>query len=268
MVTLEIKNTIAFVTLNRPDKLNALNMPMFKQLDSTIKSLRKNRQVRAVIVSGSGASFCSGLDIKAIMNSPSNVIRLLFKWLPWQANLAQRVSYGWRQLPVPVIFAIHGHCYGGGLQIALGGDYRIASSDAHFSIMEGKWGLIPDMAGNAPLSELMPYDQALKLAMTADVIDAKQARSFNLISEVANNPLQQAIDLAKRLIERSPDTVAANKRLYRRCWHSGKGRWLMLESIYQIKNMLGKNMKIAIKRQQQKDAKQEVSDEYQPRMRW
>ena len=248
-VLLNIENNIAHVTLNRAEKRNALDMAMFKSIDTISRQLRSNREIRAVIVEGKGEDFCSGLDIKSVLSQKSSAMSLLAKWLPGQANLAQRVSYNWRKIPVPVIMVIHGRCWGGGLQIALGADFRLASPDASFSIMEGKWGLIPDMGGNLALREVVAKDIALRLTMTAEVISAQPALEYGLITGVSDNPMQQARQLAEQIIERSPDAVAAVKKLYQQNWF--KAEWLMLakESYYQVKILLGKNQNRAVKRQ-------------------
>lgn len=248
-LTLNIDNSIAFVTLNRAEKRNALDMAMFKAIDNVSRQLRKDREIRAVIVQANGEDFCSGLDIKSMMGQRSSAISLLAKWLPGQANLAQRVSYNWRKIPVPVIMVIQGRCWGGGLQIALGADFRFATPDASFSIMEGKWGLIPDMGGNLVLRELVAKDIALRLTMTAEVISAQTALGYGLISGVSDEPLKTAMQLAGQIAERSPDAVAAVKKLYQQNWF--KPEWLILarESYYQVKILLGKNQNRAVKRQ-------------------
>ena len=253
-VTLEIDNLgIARVKLNRPDKLNALDMPMFKALVAVIKQIKKNKRVRVVIVSGNGEDFCSGLDIKAVMKSPLAAASLLLKWLPGNANLAQKVTSAWRKLPVPVIMAIHGRCWGGGMQIALGGDFRIACPDASLSIMEAKWGLIPDMAGNTALTRLMPIDQAMKLAMTAQTFTAPQGKEYQLLTQVEQDPEQAAYRLALELSERSPDVLAAIKKLYQKQWHNSERAMLATESWYQVKILTGANQKIAVAKAQGKD---------------
>lgn len=252
-VTLKVEDNIAFVTLNRAEKRNALDMTMFKTIDNISRQLRKNREIRAVIVQANGEDFCSGLDIKSVLSQKSSAMSLLAKWLPGQANLAQRVSYNWRKIPVPVIMVIHGRCWGGGLQIALGADFRFASPDASFSIMEGKWGLIPDMGGNLVLRELVSKDVALKLTMTAEVVSAQQALDYGLITLVSDEPLGQAKELVAQIVERSPDAVAATKKLYHQNWF--KADWVMLakESYYQIKILMGKNQKRAVKKQLKPD---------------
>jgi len=243
-ISLTINNQIAHVVLSRPEKHNALDMTMFHEIDKVIKNLRKNRDLRAVIVSGEGEDFCTGLDIKSVMKSPINALKLLFKMLPWRSNLAQRLSTGWQTIPAPVIMAIHGRCWGGGLQIALGGDFRIATPDASLSIMESRWGLIPDMGGTIALQKLVGLDIAKELAMTASIIDGNKALELSLISHVDNAPLFKAQQLAEIIIEQSPDSVAATKRLYNKSWTSSNGMMLLRESYYQIKILLGKNQNI------------------------
>lgn len=175
------------------------------------------------------------------------------KFFPGQANLAQRVSYNWRKIPVPVIMVIHGRCWGGGMQIALGADFRYATPDSSLSIMEGKWGLIPDMGANLAMRELVSKDVALKLAMTAEIMSAQTALDYGLITGINDDPLQQAMALVGQLAERSPDAVAAVKKLYHRTWL--KAEWLMLarESFYQVRILLGKNQSRAVKRQMSPD---------------
>ena len=253
-VTLSVdENGIAEVKLNRPDKLNALDMPMFKAIEQTIKKIKKNKSIRVVIVSGEGQDFCSGLDIKSVLKHPTSALKLLFKWLPGNANLAQKVTADWRNLQVPVIMAIHGRCWGGGMQIALGGDFRIATQDASFSIMESRWGLIPDMAGNTGLTRLMPIDQAMKLAMTAETFNGEQALEYNLLTELSDTPVESAKELAKQLIKRSPDVLAAIKKLYQNNWVNGQRSMLAKESWYQVRILSGKNQKIAVAKEQGKE---------------
>ncbi|MGB0895386.1 MAG: crotonase/enoyl-CoA hydratase family protein [Parashewanella sp.] len=252
-VKLSINDGIAQVTLSRPQKHNALNMDMFRALDNVISQIGKNKMIRVVIVTGAGESFCSGLDIKSVLSNPRNALSLLWKWLPGNPNLAQRVSIGWRRLNVPVIMALHGNCWGGGMQIALGADFRIAAPDCSLSIMEARWGLIPDMGGTIGLNECVAIDQAMKLAMSAETLDAQSALSIGLITQVAADPLQSAQQLAQQLVDRSPDTNQAIKKMYHSVW--SKNNWrnerqiLAKETWQQIKILLRKNQKIAVKRE-------------------
>jgi len=254
-VLITIENHIATVTLNRADKHNALDMEMFYAIDSAIKNLKNNKDVRAIILHGAGEDFCSGLDVKAIMRSPKNSLKLLFKWLPNHANLAQRVSSAWQTLPVPVIAAIQGRCWGGGLQIALGADIRIATQNSNWSIMENRWGLIPDMGGTLAFKTLMRQDIALELAMSAQQISGEQAQEYGLVTHLEDKPLLAAKKLAKELIENSPDANAAIKKLLRNSWWSSSAMTLLRESFYQIKVLMNKNQRIAVQRQLSKDNK-------------
>lgn len=263
-VIVDITDDIAFVTLNRADKLNALDLAMFKAIDSSIRTLRKNRTIRAVIVQGSGDDFCSGLDVKSAMSGSKTLLSLLAKWWPGKANLAQRVSCHWRKIPVPVIMVIQGRCWGGGLQIALGGDFRIVSEDSSYSIMETKWGLIPDMAGSLGLRELVAKDVAYKLTMTAEVINAQKALEYGLVTQISDKPLQTALELVNAISARSPDAIAAIKTLYGRNWRRASWKMLARESYYQIKILLGKNQKIAVIKQ----SRPEKEIGYKPRKKW
>jgi enoyl-CoA hydratase/carnithine racemase len=244
---------IARVRLNRPDKRNALDMAMFQAIAAAQRKVRAMPRVRVVILEAAGEDFCSGLDVKSMMANHRATIRLLWKWLPWQANLAQRVSVGWRRLPIPVIAAIQGRCWGGGLQIALGADFRIVHPAASLSVMEGKWGLIPDMGGTLALRELMQRDQAMRVAMTAEVLDAATARALGLVTEIHADIGLAASQLAGTLCNRSPDAVALVKRLYRKSWTGGEGAALARETLYQGRILAGQNQRIAVQRQQGKD---------------
>lgn len=249
LVTLEKQQGIAYVILSRPEKYNALNFEMFKALDRVIKSLAKDKQIQLVILSGAGGNFSSGLDVKSLASNPSKAINLLFKWLPGNANLAQRVSLGWQKLPMPVIAVIEGVCYGGGMQIVLGADLRLASQDAKLSIMEAKWGLVPDMAGLVGLRQLIAKDQALKLTLTAEVITADEALSLGLVTEVQDDPMARAKALAAQIMQTSPDACAAIKQSINRSWTAGLRSLLSRESLSQVRLLMGKNRLIAAARQ-------------------
>ncbi|MCF1429296.1 MAG: crotonase/enoyl-CoA hydratase family protein [Shewanella sp.] len=248
-LTFKVVDGVARVTLDRPDKLNALNYQMFCEIRKVQKMIRRDAQINAVILSGAGGHFSSGLDVRSVIKRPLQVVKLLFKWLPGNANLAQQVSVGWQRLPVPVIAVIQGHCYGGGMQIALGADMRYASPDADFSIMEAKWGLVPDMAGLVALRSLLPRDKALELTLTADIISAHSAQSLGLITRVSQNPMADAIQMATKLMRTSPDAAAAIKASIHRSWSAGVRTLQARESWYQIRLLLGKNSRIAALRQ-------------------
>ena len=234
-VSMTIEGQVATVQLNRPDKHNALDLPMFDAIAAAQKELRRRRDVRAVVLSGAGVDFCTGLDVKSVMNDQRAALRLLWKWLPWRANLAQEVSVGWRRLPMPVIAAIHGRCWGGGLQIALGADFRVVTPDASLSIMESKWGLVPDMGGSLALRELLGRDRAMQLAMTAEEISGTRAVELGLATATDADPLTAAHELASRLVQRDAHAVELIKRLFRRNWSGGTGAALARETGYQLR---------------------------------
>jgi enoyl-CoA hydratase/carnithine racemase len=252
-VNLTIDDGVAEVQLDRPDKRNALDLEMFRAIVDAQKAVARRKDVRLVILSGNGPDFSSGLDVKSMFSSGKSPWTLLGKWWPFGPNLAQRVSVGWRRLRVPVLAAIRGNCWGGGLQVALGADFRIAHPQSSLSIMEGKWGLIPDMGGTLPLREVLPRDQAMKLAMTAEVFDAQKALELGLVTMVAEDPLAATRDLAKVLMQRSPDALRSVKRLYGKSWQGSEGMALLRETLYQLKVMAGPNQRIAVRRARGED---------------
>ena len=260
-ITVQLDHGIARVALNRPEKRNALDMQMFRSIAAAQKKLRRNQDLRAVILTGNGEDFCSGLDIRSIMGSSASALRLIGKLNPWRPNLAQAVSVGWRKMRVPVIAAIHGRCWGGGLQIALGADFRILHPESSLSVMEGKWGLIPDMGGTLAMRDNMYRDQAMMLAMTARTIGADEAVETGLATMVSEDAEGAAESLAREIIERSPDAVAAVKRLYRKSWAPG-GSVLARETLYQMRILAGRNQKIAVRRQKGDSA------DWRPVSRW
>lgn len=232
-VQYRVEDGIAEVCLNRPDKHNALDLAMFQAIADAQRRARRDAGVRAVVLSGAGVDFCTGLDVKSAMGDRLAALRLLWKAWPGRANLAQRVSVGWRRLPVPVIAAVHGRCWGGGLQIALGADFRIVTPNASLSVMESRWGLIPDMGGTLALRELLGRDQAMRLAMTAEEIDGRRALDLGLATAVEEDPLASARAFAHELAARPPDAIRLAKRLYEKSWQGSAGAALARESAYQ-----------------------------------
>jgi enoyl-CoA hydratase/carnithine racemase len=246
-VVTKIEGPIAYVTMNRADKLNALDLDMLQALGAAARKLRGNKDVRAVILTGDGATFSAGLDFASVGKQPRRMMINLFR-PPWRStNLYQEACWAWRRLPIPVLAVIRGHCLGGGLQIALGADFRFATPNCQFSILEAKWGLVPDMSGTLSLRELLPMDVAKRLAMTGEIFDGDRARELGLVTEVSSDPLATATELAQQLVARSPDSVAATKRLFQRAWSAPSWRALRLESIYQLRLLLGANHKVARK---------------------
>jgi len=211
-VLTQIDGPVAYVWLNRPDKLNGVDLELIRELIAAAKALKSNREIRAVVLQGKGRSFCAGLDFAAAFQDKRKVARFFFAG-PRTVNTFQRVNWIWRDLGVPVIAVVHGHCYGAGLQLAVSADFRFTKPDAMWSILEAKWGLVPDMAGTIPFSELLPADVAMRLAMTGEAFTGERAAELGLATEASADPLKAALALVDQIIERSPDSVAATKRL-------------------------------------------------------
>lgn len=233
-VSLTFDGNRAYVALDRPDKHNGLTIDMLNELVKVAHTIGKRSDIRAVILSGNGPSFSSGLDIAKAMGNPLDIVRNFIP-LPWRGtNTFQEACWAWRRLPQPVIAVVHGRCYGGGLQIALAADFRFATPDSAFSVMEVKHGLIPDMTGAATLSRLIGIDQALLLTMTADPVDAAYAERIGLVTEVSADPLAAAEKLADRIAARPASAVAGAKQLFDRSWHSSVRRTLAIERATQL----------------------------------
>ncbi|MAA63724.1 MAG: enoyl-CoA hydratase [Alteromonadaceae bacterium] len=247
-VILDIDHGIATVTLNRPDKYNGLDMPMFEAITATARKLKKERQVRAIVLKGNGDAFCSGLDVKTVSKNPLNFLKLLAKPGRRISNLAQDVGYLWRDVPAPVIVATHGYCFGGGFQIALGADFRFTTADCEFSIMEAKWGLIPDMSLTVTLPELISIDLAKELTMTARRFTGTEAKEMGLVSRVCDDPVAEAYAFAETLAQQSPDAVAAAKLLFNRAWTADDKTALNWETRLQKKIIARSNQRTAIAR--------------------
>ncbi len=212
---------IADVRLNRPDKLNSLTLDLLEQLQACAESLAEDLSLRGVLISGAGRSFCAGLDFASVLGEPER-FRAVFEPDPARGtNLYQEAPWAWRRLAVPVVAAVHGHCLGGGLQIALAADYRFTTGEATWSVLEAKWGLIPDMSGVHALSQLVRIDVAKRLAMTGEMFSGERAVALGLASEVADDPYAAGLALLTQIATRSPDAVSATKAIFDQTWVAG-----------------------------------------------
>lgn len=240
-------NQIVEVALNRPDKRNAMSFDLLRELLKTGELLKKQRDIRVVILTGEGSSFSAGIDL-GDLQSPKNSLVAMWELTRPGPNLFQQVFLVWRDLPVPVIAAIHGHCFGAGMQFALGADFRIATPDAQLAIMEARWGLVPDMAATVTLRGLVGLDVAKELTMTARIVNGTDAKAIGLISHVSDDPFGKALELAAELTTRSPDAVLAAKRVLNAMVSESESATLALEKKWQRRLLLGKNFRIAGKR--------------------
>ena len=244
-----IADHVARVTLNRPAKHNALDAAMFEAILATAQRLADEPGVRAVVLHGAGPSFCSGLDVVSFMESDpahpglSGLTDRVDGDVP---NWFQRASHDWLTLPVPVIAALHGTVFGGGLQIALGADLRIAAPDARLSVMEVKWGLIPDMGITRTLPRLVAIDVAKELTYTGRVVSGTEAAQLGLVTRVTEDPLAAAHALAAEIAGRSPDAVRRAKRLYDRSWTGAASDTLALEAQLQLELLGSPNQLAAV----------------------
>jgi enoyl-CoA hydratase/carnithine racemase len=218
---------------------------MFEGLVAAAAQLADDTSVRAVVLHGEGKSFCSGLDVASFMAGQGGTGVLLEREGDRVANFAQRVTYDWSLVPAPVIAAIHGNCFGGGLQIALGADIRIAAPDAKLSIMEIKWGLVPDMGITQTLPRLIGVDVAKELTFTGRIVSGSDASALGLVTRTDADPLAAALALAEEIAQKSPDAVRAAKRLYDETWESDDAaQALNRESELQV-GLIGKPNQIA-----------------------
>ncbi|MGH2856867.1 MAG: crotonase/enoyl-CoA hydratase family protein, partial [Solirubrobacteraceae bacterium] len=188
--------------------------------------------VRAIVLHGEGTSFCSGIDVASVAaGGLDGMVKRVRGEVP---NWFQRAAHCWLELPMPVIAAVHGACFGGGLQIALAADVRIAAPDARLSVMEVRLGLIPDMSITRTLPRLVSIDVARELTYTGRIVDGDEAYRLGLVTRLADDPLLAAHALAREIAARSPDAVRAAKRLYEQAWAGERAATLALEAELQL----------------------------------
>ena len=214
-VLIEVDGHVAHVRMNRADKRNGLDLAQIEALIAAGKQLAADRRVRAVVLSGEGPAFCAGLDWAAVLaGGPGAAQRLLERGADDSpANLAQRVAWVWSELPVPVIAAIRGAAFGGGLQLALACDLRLCAPDAKLSVMEIRYGLIPDMSASRTLLRLVRDDLARELIYTGRVVEAAEAVAIGLCTRMVDDPVAAALTLARQIAAQAPSAIRAAKRL-------------------------------------------------------
>lgn len=218
-VTIAVKDGVADVRLNRPEKLNALDQAMFDGLVAAGDEIAADPSIRAVVLSGEGRAFCAGLDLgsfqaMAAADRGSGVTsRLGDRSSGRVTNHGQQAAYTWAELPVPVIAAVHGVALGGGLQVALGADLRVVAPDAQLSVLEIRWGLIPDMTGTHTLRRLVGLDVAKELTWTGRMVSGEEAVSLGLATRASEDPFADAMALAQQIAASNPHAIRAGKRL-------------------------------------------------------
>ncbi|MHA6318311.1 crotonase/enoyl-CoA hydratase family protein [Altererythrobacter sp. CAU 1778] len=238
-ITIEVTDHVAQVRLARPDKMNALDPAMFDALANIGDALAAHPGVRAVVLSGEGRAFCAGLDLASMAAGGSG--NDLSARTHGNANTPQQAAMAWRKLPMPVVAAIHGVCFGGGLQIASGADIRVAAPDTRMAVMEAKWGLVPDMAGY-PLWRGNVRDDVLReLTYTAREFSGEEAREYGFVTHVDADPLAQATAIAREIAARSPHASRAAKRISNAWYDDSTDALLLRESEEQIKLLRSPN---------------------------
>jgi enoyl-CoA hydratase/carnithine racemase len=243
-VQTSVEDGVADVRLVRGDKHNALDWAMFTSLDAAASELAERKDVRAVVISGDGPSFCSGLDFPSFAAEGSRTEEIFTHRDGDAANLAQRITYDWQRLPMPVIAALHGNCIGGGAQLALGPDIRIAAPDTRISVLEVKYGLVPDMGITQTLPTLVGLDVAKELVFTGRFVEADEALRIGLVTRIADDPRAAAHELAAEIASRSPDAVRRSKRLLNEAARARSEDSLGLEESLQ-RELLGSPNQIA-----------------------
>jgi enoyl-CoA hydratase/carnithine racemase len=259
-VTYTLNDGVADVRLVRADKMNALDKDMFEALVSTSERLSREKGLRAVVISGEGRAFCAGLDMGNFsrMEKDTSVTtgggqRDLSARTHGKANAAQQAVWGWRQLPVPVIAAVHGVAFGGGFQLALGADMRFVAPDTKMSVMEIKWGLVPDMAGTPILARLVRDDILRDLTYTGRVFTAQEALSYGLATRICDDPRAEALAAAREIAAKNPDAIRAAKRMIEDL-AIDPGPALLAESVEQKKLIGTANQKEAVRANLEKRA--------------
>ena len=250
-VVIDLDNEgVADVRLNRADKMNALDSAMIEGILAAQDQLRAEPRLRAVVLHGEGRAFCAGLDLSRFRSMAAEENGRGYSLTDRThgiANAPQQTAWGWRDLPVPVIAAVHGVAFGGGLQIALGADIRCVTSDVKLSVMEIKWGLVPDMAGIALLRELVRGDVARELTYSGRIINGDEAVRLGLATWAGSDPLAHAREMARSIARRSPDAIRAAKRLLNRSADADAAALLVTESREQERLMGSRNQIEAVR---------------------
>ena len=210
-VTLTVADGVADLRLNRPDKMNAFDGAQFMALSARISEIATRRDIRCVVLSGEGRAFSVGVDLQALAGDAE--LRDLMPRTHGDANIFQHCAWGLRTLPMPVIAAVHGFAFGAGCQVMLGADIRVARPDMECAMMEIRWGIAPDMGGIALLRDLVRSDVARDMIFTGRRIGGTEAAALGLVTQLADDPVARAMELARGIADSSPDAIRAAKRL-------------------------------------------------------
>ena len=261
-IELTIEDHIAHVKLSRADKMNALDSEMFAAIPMVGEQIRQDKRVRAVVLSGDGGNFCAGLDKsnftsilgkqgvaiddkqgvaiddkQAVAIDDEKPAMVLADRTHGMSNALQYVVWMWRELPMPVLAAIEGFALGGGLQIALGADMRYATADSQFSILEMRWGIVPDMGSTQIMRHLVADDVIRELTYTAKIFSAQEAKKWGFITDIVDDPLAHAMKVAEQISLKNPDAIRASKKILESSNYQTAAEGLLMESVEQDKIM-------------------------------
>ena len=245
-VKVEIANHIATVSFNRPEKLNALDVKQYKAIIAAGEQVNNDPSIRVVIIKGEGKAFCAGLDISVMGGNNELMDKPLIPRTHGLANTWQQAVWVWRELQVPVIAAVHGFAFGGGLQIMLGADIKYITADTKLSMMEMKWGIIPDMAGTQLMYHTVRQDIIKELTFTNRIFSGTEAVEYGFATHISEEPYQAAVKLAEEIASKSPSAVVKAKKLLNAAPYLSSQDGLLMESTEQTAILKKKNQMEAI----------------------
>ena len=245
-VTLTIDNHVGIVRFNRPDKLNALDLDQRDAILAVGEKIRDNAAIRAVVLAGEGRAFCAGIDVSSAFSAQGSIDNALEPRTHGMANAWQKIAWQWRELPVPVIAAVHGVAFGGGLQIMMGADIRIIAPDTKLSIMEMKWGIIPDMAGTQLWRHSVRQDVIRMLTYTARIFSGEDALRYGFATELSETPFDDALALAHEIAGKNPEAVVKAKQVLNEAPYLSAENGLIMESVVQDTIIKSKNQLEAV----------------------
>lgn len=238
-VTVELVDGIAHVRLRRPEKLNALDRAMFEGLIAAGERLMNEADANVVVLSGEGRGFCAGLDVASLMPVLKESPELMAPCEGSPANWVQRAVWIWQELPQPVIAAVQGVAFGGGFQLALAADIRVAHAEARFAFKEIEWGLIPDLAATQTTRGVVALDVLKELSMTGREVQGEEALALHLVTYLDDAPLERAMSIAKAIAAKSPTAIRAAKRLWNTAPSAGVAEGLAIEASLQASLVQG-----------------------------
>ncbi|MEM7082453.1 MAG: crotonase/enoyl-CoA hydratase family protein [Pseudomonadota bacterium] len=237
-ILIDIQDHVAIVTLNRPEKLNAADQSVFSGMIDAGDALAERDDVRAIVLQGAGRCFCSGIDVTSLMSDGTFMQKAFETGEKSPANFAQRAAYVWQEVPQPVVAAVHGECFGAGLQFAMAADIRVGAPDVDMRVLEIKWGIVPDMSLTQTALHTVRLDVLKELTFTGRSVGAEEGVNLGLLTSLHEDPQAHALSLAQKIASKSPDATRRAKRLFNDSWRTHARHGLELEAVLQ-KELLG-----------------------------